>query len=127
MLLGPVAQDLDIAFEIAAFGAQRHHLAVGPKARPVLPQVPALVDAAPMPDGRAHLRDGDTGSDVFGREEQIDRLADCLARQPPHDPLGADVPRRDRSIEIEPHDRIIDGAIDDELRLALGQVVSRLG
>ena len=89
--------------------------------------MPALVDAAPLPDGRAHLRDGDTGGDVFGRKEQIDRLADRLARQPPHDPFGADVPRRDRPIEIKPDDRIIDGAIDDELRLALRQVVSRLG
>ena len=112
-LVGTVAQDLDEALGSPVPVLERHYLAVGPEGRPILAQMPALVVAAPVEQGRAHLLLGDLVALVLLGKEDVGVSPEHLGLGPPEDTLGPRVPARHAAVQVHRDDAVVDGALQD--------------
>jgi hypothetical protein len=121
MLLGTIAQHLDVADVPARSVVERRQFAARPEAFASLTNVPALVGGAPAGHGTTHLLRRHRARPVFLGEDQRRVLADRLFFGPAQHPFGALAPFEDRAIEIGRDDREIGGTVDDRALPRLGR------
>ena len=121
-LLGAVAQDLQKAGRLLVVVEKRHHLAAGEEARPVGPQMPALVACLSFRERQTHLALMDAVRHVLAREDRLDRPADHLLGAPAERRFSGLVPGGDGAVEIGGDDGIVDRALDDQPIAGLGAV-----
>src|SRR6185312_10186333 len=117
---GQVARHLREAQQRAVLRAQGRDDHVGPKARAVLADPPALVLDPAVPDGQAQQVVGLAALTILGRIEDVDPLADHLAALIALDELGAPVPGLDVTGGAEHEDRVILDRVDDHTEALVG-------
>src|SRR6185503_15251959 len=107
LALAEIARDLREAEQDPLVVAQRGDHDVGPEARSVLAQPPALVFDAALLHRLAQLLRGPIALDVLGRVENRKVLADDLLRAVLLDQRRTGVPARDMAVLVENEDRVI--------------------
>ena len=120
VLLGTVAQDLDVADMAALAVPQGHHLARGPEPGAVRAQVPALVLGAALRQGQAHLGGGPVDRAVLGGEQSRDAPPPDRRRGPAEDARRTGIPVGHRPVAIGPHDGKARRAVEDRLPVRRG-------
>jgi hypothetical protein len=111
--LAQITRDLAEPSQRAIVVVDRGEHPVGPEERAVLAHPPALfLDVAVVTLGGEHLR-GLAGSDVVGRVELGEVLADDLVRLVALDAFRSGVPGEHVTLRVEQEERIVGDAVDE--------------
>ena len=113
MLLGPVANNFDVADMLSQSGSQRKRFAACPKPGAALAQVPALVEGSAVLKSTAHLDTGSVGRAILRGKEAVRRLPVHFCSRPTENVLGAGIPLGHQTLGIERDDRKVDSAFQD--------------
>ena len=95
---------------------ERRDRDVGPEARAVFAQTPALVLETPLTRRDLELPFALTRGDVLGWVEDREVFSDDLPGRVALDPLGARVPRRDAPLRVEDENRVVLHAFDEQTK-----------
>ena len=117
-LVRAVSEYLQEALRGSVLVFQRHHLAAGPKAGPVLFLVPPLVVAAPMIQSALHFGELSAFLPVLQREKHAGRLTDHLLLGPAEDSVRALIPRGHQAVQVHCDNGIVGRTIQQRFQQA---------